>query len=522
MDLYFFTPVSFSPQYIEKKVSSGQPVRLETVIERIGSFLHICGPKIQVTDLSESGSLCYRVVKPEFSCIQSCMKILAYLLVIPVIIALVVKLITHILLLQKYQLKREESDHECIENDREIPQGPVAIHPITLVNTREEGAEETHTVISRDLLAVFRDNFPAVIGELLVEQNLSFEEFDEFMDHLKFLHSSLSLNTLSRCLREKITDFGMDRISAFFSSRDIELLSLIQDKFEDILLSYCPFLWLSNFCDVCALERNRFLLCPLPREAWQSRGSLSAYWVSRLGFSDESITIFSPVFWVVAEIISDTEYSYLVYHADLDTWEKNKEIVSSLFARYCQYVSHSRESALINLKLTEEHFAKYLLLLAKHGFSLRGVRLLRSLTLEQVLTLQDLTTGEKGNRLSRWMKSFGNAIYNPDNHYVVFLPFDCLDNREFSQALQILTWSELREHGVPQSDAEFSRYLSEICGYPIVISDPILWKAEKEVRKFNLTTGECLLTLQSGASTLPPLRWTNWARSVHTRRLHNV
>lgn len=201
---------------------------------------------------------------------------------------------------------------------------------------------------------------------------------------------------------------------------------------------------------------------------------------------------------------------------------ENKEIVSSLFVRYCQYVSRSRESVLIKLKLKEEHFAKYLLLLAKHGFSLRGVRLLRSLTLEQLLTLQDLTTGEKGNRLSRWMKSFGNAFYNPNNHYAVFLPFDCLDNREFSQALRLLTWSELREHGVHQSDAEFSLYLSEISGYPIVISDPILWKAEREVRKFNLTTGECLLTLQSGVSTLPPLRWTNWPRSVYTRRSHNV
>ncbi|EPJ15027.1 DUF1389 domain-containing protein [Chlamydia psittaci] len=376
--------------------------------------------------------------------------------------------------------------------------------------------EETHTVISRDLLAIFRDNFPEVIGELLVEQHLSFEEFDEFMGHLKYIHSSLSLNTLSRSLREKITDFGIDRI------RDIESLSLIQNKFKDTLLSYCPFLWLSKFCDVCALERNLFLLCPLPREAWQSRASLSAYWVSRLGFSDEPITIFSPVFWVVAEIMSDVEYSYLVYYADVDAWEKNKEIVSSLFVRYCQYVSRSRESVLIKLKLKEEHFAKYLLLLAKHGFSLRGVRLLRSLTLEQVLTLQDLTTGEKGNRLSRWMKSFGNAFYNPNNHSAVFLPFDCLDNREFSQALRLLTWSELREHGVHQSDAEFSRYLSEISGYPIVISDPILWKAEREVRKFNLTTGECLLTLQSGVSTLPPLRWTNWPRSVYTRRSHNV
>ncbi|WP_310794314.1 DUF1389 domain-containing protein [Chlamydia abortus] len=57
------------------------------------------------------------------------------------------------------------------------------MHPITLVNIREEGAEETHTVISRDLLAIFRDNFPTVIGELLVEQHLSFEEFDEFIDH---------------------------------------------------------------------------------------------------------------------------------------------------------------------------------------------------------------------------------------------------------------------------------------------------------------------------------------------------
>ncbi|AEG85606.1 DUF648 domain-containing protein [Chlamydia psittaci] len=160
MDLYFFTPVSFSPQYIEKKISSGQPVHLEKIIERIGNFLHICGPKIQVTDLSESGSLCYRVVKPEFSCIQSCMKILAYLLVIPVIIALVVKLITHILLLQKYQLKREESDRECIENNREILQGPVAIHPITLVNTREEGWRKRIRSFLEIYLPFFEITFP--------------------------------------------------------------------------------------------------------------------------------------------------------------------------------------------------------------------------------------------------------------------------------------------------------------------------------------------------------------------------
>ncbi|AFS24611.1 DUF1389 domain-containing protein [Chlamydia psittaci] len=509
MHLYFFTSVSFSPQYIEKKVSSGQPVHLEKIIERVGSFLHICGPEIQVTDLSEGRFLYYRVVKSEFSCMQSCMKILAYLLVVPVIVALVVKLIAHILLFHKYQLIRDrrEEDHSC----HEIPQHPVQVPPPpTLVNEQAEGTRERHTVISADLLAIFLDNFPAVIGEILVEQHLSFEEFQSFINKLRHIQSSLSLNTLPLSLKEKLARFGISRIAELFNGRDIESLSLIQQKFQDVLLSFCPFLWLSKFCDACTQNRRFFLTSPVPREAYRSRASLSAYWVSRLAFSDETLTIFSPVFWVLSEIISSREYEHLCYYASVvDGWDKNKEIVSSLFVRYCQYISHSRESQLRNLNITKELFSKYLLLLANHGFSLNGLRLLRSLTLEQVLTLQDLTAGSHGNRLSRWMKSFGNLIYKDG---LLNNP-----NKSFSQALQLLTWSELREHGVNQSDATFSLYLSEICDHPIVISDPVVCEAEKQVRKFNLDTGECILTLESRASGSPALQWTNWARSVHSK-----
>lgn len=492
-------------------MSLRQPVYLEKIIERIGDFLHIYGPKIQVTDLSEGGSLPYRVVKSEFSCVQSCMKILAYLLVVPVIIALFVKLITHILLLHKYQLRREE-DHRSIESHHEIPQDlhqPVVVTPITLVNEQEKKTGDKHTVISKDLLEVFRDNFPTAIGEMLVEQHLSFEEFQEFINNLHCIKPHLSLNSLSRSLKEKIEQFGMRRIAEFFSSRDTESLSLIQNKFKDVLLSFCPLIWLSEFCDVCAHQSHKFCLAsPVPREAYRSRASLSSYWVSRLSFSDEPLTIFSPVFWVLGEAVTDDECKHLTYNASVAEWAKNKEVVSALFVRYCQYISRSRELRIRNLNITKELFSKYLLLLANHGFSLTALRFLRSLTLDQVLTLQDLTTGSNGNRLSSWMKSFGNFIYKYGLLYNV--------NRSFSQALQLLTWSELIRYGVNQSDQIFADYLSKISGRPIVISDPIVCEFERQVRKFNLDTGESI-TLQSRASGSPALPWTNWARSVHSK-----
>ncbi|WP_366223876.1 hypothetical protein [Chlamydia buteonis] len=78
---------------------------LEKIIERVDAFLCIAGSGIQVIDRGRSGLL-FRVVKPEFSCVQSCMKMLGYLLVVPVIIALVVKLIARILLFNKYQFKQ--------------------------------------------------------------------------------------------------------------------------------------------------------------------------------------------------------------------------------------------------------------------------------------------------------------------------------------------------------------------------------------------------------------------------------
>ncbi|QXE27042.1 DUF1389 domain-containing protein [Chlamydia buteonis] len=526
--LYFCTSISFSPKYKEKKISSGQSVLLEKIIERVDAFLCISGSGIQVID-RERSDLLFRVVKPEFSCVQSCMKMLGYLLVVPVIIALVVKLIARILLFNKYQFK--QVDDRSIEMSDELSQLSgtsqlqEVVAPTTLVNRLEEEIQEAETgerrtTISQELLAVFQDNFPKVIGDLLIEQRLSFEEFQVFINNLVDIKRSDSLSILPHSLNEKLEKFGVGRIFEFLNIRDEESLALCQNKFENVLLSYCPFIWLSRFCDECALERHLFFISPVSRSAWASWASLSAYWVSRLGFSDEDTSIFSPVFWILAEMMSDAEYKYLAYHASSDKWDQCQEIVDSLVVRYRQYVCNSREPGIRNLNLDKELFAKHLLLLAKHGFSLSGLRLLRCLTLEQVLTLQGLTTGLYGNQLSKWMKSFGNAIYDPKCLHAVYLPCDFGDNPSFSQEILLLTWSELRAHGVGKSNAEFAEYLSRISGRPIVISDSTFDEAEeRQVRKFDLATGECLLTLEPrGGLASRPLGWTNWARSVNSSK----
>ncbi|AFS20698.1 hypothetical protein B598_0615 [Chlamydia psittaci GR9] len=539
--LYFCASISFSPRYIDKKMSSGQSVFLEKMMEFVDAFLCISGSRIQVIDRVGREELLFRLVKPEFSCTQSCMKMLGYLLVVPVIIALVVKLIAHILFFNKYQFKQVNScdsvetssvetssvETSSVETSSETaqvsgtsqPQEVVASAIMSEEEIQETEAGERRTAISQDLLAVFQDNFPKTIGDLLVEQHLSFEEFQVFINKLIDIKYSGSLSVLPPSLSEKLARFGISRILEFLSMRDTEFLFLCQNKLGDILLSYCPFMWLSRFCDECALERHRFLLSPVPQVAWKSRASLSAYWVSRLGFSDEETTIFSPVFWILAEMISDSEYVNLVYYASSDKWGQSQEIVDALLVRHRQYVRSRSEPSLRNLNLDRELYAKHLLLFAKHGFSLPGLRLLRCLTLDQVLTLQDLTTGLHGNRLSKWMTSFGNAIYDKERFYAVCLPCDFGRNTSFSQEILLLTWSELRARGVGRSDSEFAEYLSRVSGRPIVISDSTFDEAEeRKVRKFDLTTGELLLNLEPRVGLASQqLKWTNWSRSVYPK-----
>ncbi|EPP35302.1 hypothetical protein CP10139811_0186 [Chlamydia ibidis] len=506
VDLYFSKSISFSPAYLERKVSLGRSVLLEKIVGCVDDFLSIRGAKIQVVDQSEKGELYCKVVNSEFSCVKSCMKIPGYLLVIPVIVALVIKLISHILLFRKYQLRQQDKGDDKVHQ--------IATQTM-LSNIQEGDTGGGFTVISQDLLAIFLDNFPKVIGDLLIEQNLNFEEFQEFMDMLIRIKLSGSLSVLpSSSLKEKLRKFGITRISRFLAAESTESLSMYQRKLKDVLLSHCPFMWLSNFCDRSAVGSNSFAISPVPREAWKSRASLCSYWVSRLGFSDENITIFSPVFWILAEALTDNEYKMLAYFSSTDSWEQVRGIISELLVRYRQYISRSPEFSALDID--ESLFSKYLLLFMKHGFSLPGIRLLRSLTLDQLLTLQDLTIGAGGNRLSKWMKSLGGLFYNPDLPHAICLPFDAFNN--FSQELLLLTWSELSTHGINKNDIEFSSYLSEICGCPIVIADPVSYKEEKQVRKYDLESGECVLTLQPGSDSVAELRWTNWSRSVHPKK----
>lgn len=523
-------------------MSSGQSALLEKIMELVDAFLCTSGSRIQVIDLVGGEELLFRLVKPEFSCMQSCMKMLGYLLVVPVIIALVIKLIAHILFFNKYQFKQVNSC-DSVETSSETVQVSGTSQPqeqevVTSTIISEEEIQETEiseeeiqetetgerrTAISQDLLAVFQDNFPKMIGDLLVEQHLSFEEFQVLINKLIDIKCSGSLSILPPSLSEKLARFGISRIFEFLSMRDTEFLFLCQNKLGDILLSYCPFMWLSRFCDECALERHRFLLSPVPQVAWKSRASLSAYWVSRLGFSDEETTIFSPVFWILAEMISDSEYVNLVYHASSDKWGQSQEIVDALLVRHRQYIRSRSEPSLRNLNLDRELYAKHLLLFAKHGFSLPGLRLLRCLTLDQVLTLQDLTTGLHGNRLAKWMTSFGNTIYDKERFYAVCLPCDCGRNTSFSQEILLLTWSELRARGVGRSEEEFAKYLSRISGRPIVISDSTFDEAEeRKIRKFDLATGELLLNLEPRVGLASQqLKWTNWSRSVYPKYSHS-
>ncbi|WP_366223875.1 DUF1389 domain-containing protein [Chlamydia buteonis] len=152
--------------------------------------------------------------------------------------------------------------------------------------------------------------------------------------------------------------------------------------------------------------------------------------------------------------------------------------VDSLVVRYRQYVCNSPEPGIRNLNLDKELFAKHLLLLAKHGFSLPGLRLLRCLTLEQVLTLQDLTTGLHGNQLSKWMKSFGNAIYDPECPHAQYIVIS-VTIRLFSGDTVAYLVRIKRAHGVGKSNAEFTEYLVRISGRPIVISDSTFDEAEE-------------------------------------------
>ncbi|WP_366235939.1 DUF1389 domain-containing protein [Chlamydia buteonis] len=91
---------------------------------------------------------------------------------------------------------------------------------------QEAETGERRTTISQELLAVFQDNSPKVIGDLLIEQHLSFEELQVFINNLVDIKRSDSLSILPPSLNEKLEKFGISRISEFLSIRDVGGISV--------------------------------------------------------------------------------------------------------------------------------------------------------------------------------------------------------------------------------------------------------------------------------------------------------
>ncbi|EPP35283.1 hypothetical protein CP10139811_0190 [Chlamydia ibidis] len=432
MGVTFFNPISFSSRYLEDRKNLNQSVLLEKCVKYADSFFHFRGSVAEVYSLPTSNILSYQMVSEDCSYAKNVIKIIAYLLIIPIVVALVIKIIARTILLCKYRLRPNYySSPTSHSNSREnlLSSHNSSVNS-TLVSSREINLSEHDSMLIRrerpnlsdSFLNLLENNFPVFIPTLFRDQNFSPEEVGLFFKYINVILSQDSLVAaldVFPVLKTKIMNFGLDRIENI----DSETAELYKRKFKDILLSYCPFFWLSKFCFSNSDDDATRL----------------SYWIS---LSIKGTVILSPVWKIFAEVVKEEEFNSLVNHINRGAWGNQGDsisIVSAIQERYEQYIISNPDYKNYSNQLTRIRL-RYVL---NCGFSFKGICLLKNLTLQQVLTFQTLTENRK---LLDW-ESLGIL---------------CRPSLESLNSALLITWEDLCVHGMSKNSEEFKRYLREI------------------------------------------------------------
>ncbi|WP_415926555.1 hypothetical protein [Chlamydia vaughanii] len=109
MNISLFSSLVFAPQFLKQQSLRGKSTRLEKVVETVDNCFCFRTRTVEVISIRDRG-LVYRKIQTPHSCLKEISRILACVLIIPIIVLLVLKLVLRIALSVKYRGRAIETE----------------------------------------------------------------------------------------------------------------------------------------------------------------------------------------------------------------------------------------------------------------------------------------------------------------------------------------------------------------------------------------------------------------------------
>ncbi|AFS24759.1 hypothetical protein [Chlamydia psittaci] len=165
MSVNFFTPIRFSQRCLNEMAEAKQSTFLEKLSGRLDGIFFQSSKGVEIKSLDANGVLLYERIKTVDSIASLCLKALLVILVIPVIIALVLKIIVRLYLYLKYSGNTQEVEEPAVSSTEAKTPSPLAHKEsdVSVVPSRETPAP---SILSRT----------EIINQFLTQPTLSQEQ----------------------------------------------------------------------------------------------------------------------------------------------------------------------------------------------------------------------------------------------------------------------------------------------------------------------------------------------------------
>ncbi|BAE81141.1 hypothetical protein [Chlamydia felis Fe/C-56] len=206
------------------------------------------------------------------------------------------------------------------------------------------------------ILYTIKRCYPDTVLQICLKQNLTIQEVRLLIDGL----------IQGYVLENYLPDF-QEKIRDDYEGVKVDCQSFSMTPLDNVLLCECPFYFIKQFIDLGPKEfpeaKN------LPPEI---------YWMSRMGLSENSSTVFHPSIWLLSRIVSEVEYQTLLNHARNNTWDQAQDLVADLKRRMKAFLKedlgHVVSQAKVNLNLSIGS-CDWLFRLCTHGVCWEQLRL---------------------------------------------------------------------------------------------------------------------------------------------------